>query len=218
MRVLRPFLWAAVLVAAFLYLTSAAHWDVGTVLRPVRNVERLWTEPASAATAGGYTADEQNNIDIYHSATRRHGQYHIDRGAARTGSSGAYPGKGTGSGFIINPDGQILTNNHVVRGTAQLDRHAVRQEKSTRRSVLGTDPRNDLALIKIDAGRKLPALQLGDSDHLVVGQKVLAIGNPFGFGGTLTTGIVSSLDRTIQTEEERAGGHDPDRRRHQSGQ
>ena len=62
--------------------------------------------------------------------------------------------------------------------------------------VLGTDPRNDLALIKIDAGRKLPALQLGDSDHLVVGQKVLAIGNPFGFGGTLTTGIVSSLDRT----------------------
>ena len=84
--------------------------------------------------------------------------------------------------------------------------------------VLGYDPRNDLALIKIDVPRKLPSLRLGDSDHLVVGQKVLAIGNPFGFEGTLTTGIVSSLDRSIQTEDRKLEGHDPDRRGHQSGQ
>src|SRR5581483_10012116 len=70
-------------------------------------------------------------------------------------------------------------------------------------SVVGYDPTHDLALIKIDAGRKLPSLRLGDSENLQVGQKVLAIGNPFEFGGTLTTGIVSSLDRTITTEENR---------------
>ena len=118
---------------------------------------------------------------------------------------GAYQGKGAGSGFIINPDGQILTNYHVVRGTAQLT-VTLSDKKGYKARMLGTDSRNDLALIKIDAGRKLPALQLGDSDHLVVGQKVLAIGNPFGFGGTLTTGIVSSLDRSIETEEERLEG------------
>ena len=65
--------------------------------------------------------------------------------------------------------------------------------------MLGVDQRNDLALIKIDADRKLPTLPLGDSDHLVVGQKVIAIGNPFGqFGGTLTIGVVSALDRSHQ--------------------
>ncbi len=204
MRVLRPFALAAALVAVFLYLTSASHWDVGSVLRPVRNMERLWSEPAAAATAGGYTADEQNNIDIYHSAS----------GATVNITSivvqedwfwGAYQGKGAGSGFIINPDGQILTNYHVVRGTAQLT-VTLSDKKSYKARILGTDSRNDLALIKIDAGGKLPALKLGDSDHLVVGQKVLAIGNPFGFGGTLTTGVVSSLDRSIETEEERLEG------------
>jgi S1-C subfamily serine protease len=68
---------------------------------------------------------------------------------------------------------------------------------------LARDPRSDLALIKIEAPSKLPTLHLGESDNLVVGQKVLAIGNPFGLQGTLTTGIVSSLDRTIQTEDSR---------------
>ena len=77
-------------------------------------------------------------------------------------------------------------------------------KKDYKARVLVRDPRNDLALIKIDTPRKLPTLRLGDSDELVVGQKVLAIGNPFGFQGTLTTGIVSSLDRTIQTEENQA--------------
>ncbi len=69
--------------------------------------------------------------------------------------------------------------------------------------MLGTDPRSDLALIKIDAGAKLPTVNLGNSEALVVGQKVLAIGNPFGLDGTLTTGVVSSLNRSLQTEEDR---------------
>ncbi len=88
----------------------------------------------------------------------------------------------------------------MVKGAAQLT-VKLTDKKVYKAKVLGRIPRNDLALIKIDAGRKLPTLRLGDSDALVVGQKVLAIGNPFGFEGTLTTGIVSSLDRNIQTED-----------------
>jgi S1-C subfamily serine protease len=204
MRVLRPFALAAALVTVFLYLTSTAHWDVGKMLRPVTNVERLWSEPAAAATAGGYTPDEQNNIDIYHGA--RDATVNITSIVVQEDWFwGATQGKGAGSGFIINPDGQILTNYHVVRGTAQLT-VTLADKKSYKARILGTDQRNDLALIKIDAGKKLPSLKLGDSEHLVVGQKVLAIGNPFGFGGTLTTGVVSSLDRSIETEEERLEG------------
>jgi S1-C subfamily serine protease len=111
-----------------------------------------------------------------------------------------FPQEGTGSGFILNPDGEILTNNHVVQGAAQLT-VKLSNSKEYKAKILARDPRSDLALIKIEAPGKLPSLRLGDSDGLVVGQKVLAIGNPFGFQGTLTTGIVSSLDRTIQTED-----------------
>ena len=110
--------------------------------------------------------------------------------------------EGAGSGFIINADGEILTNNHVVRGSRQLT-VTLHDKKVYKAKVLDLDSRNDLALLKIEAGHKLPTLPLGNSGALVVGQKVLAIGNPFGFGGTLTTGIVSSLDRSIQTEENR---------------
>jgi len=201
MRVLRPFLWAAVLAGAFLYLTSVANWNVGRLLQPVRNVTHSWSEPINAATATGYSPDEQNNIDIY-KASRAATVYITSTVYREDFFFRVYPAEGTGSGFIINPEGEILTNNHVVAGTAQLT-VTLDDKKTYKAKLLVTDPRNDLALIKIDAGKKLPALHLGDSDHLVVGQKVLAIGNPFQFQGTLTTGIVSSLDRTIQTEENR---------------
>ena len=95
--------------------------------------------------------------------------------------------EGAGSGFIINPEGEILTNNHVVRGSRQVT-VTLHDQKVYKAKVLDLDTRNDLALIKIEAGHKLPTLPLGNSDALVVGQKVLAIGNPFGFDGTLTTG------------------------------
>jgi S1-C subfamily serine protease len=204
MRALRPFIWAAILVTAFLYITSGSRWDFGRLVQPVRNIGRLWSEPAAVQTAAALTGDEQNNIDIYKAA----------HDATVNITSVVYrenwffqmqPVKGAGSGFIINPDGQILTNNHVVSGTAELS-VTLADKKSYRARVLGVDPRNDLALIKIETGRKLPALKLGDSDSVVVGQKVLAIGNPFGFGGTLTTGVVSSLNRSIETEEERLEG------------
>ena len=203
MKALRPFLWAAIMVAGFLYVTSTGHWDA--VLRPVRNVERLWSEPASAAAPTGYTPDEQNNIDIYRNASEA--TVNITSRAFREDwFNQVYPVEGAGSGFILNPDGEILTNNHVVAGATQLS-VTLADKKSYKAKILGTEPRNDLALIKIEAGRKLPSLHLGDSDGLVVGQKVLAIGNPFGqFAGTLTTGIVSSLGRSIQTEERQLEG------------
>jgi len=159
------------------------------------------SEPAAAATATGYSSDEQNNIDVY-KASREAAVYITSTVYREDFFFRVYPAEGTGSGFIINPEGEILTNNHVVSGTAQLT-VTLADKKVYKAKVLGVDARNDLALIRIDAGRKLPALRLGDSDHLVVGQKVLAIGNPFQFQGTLTTGIVSSLDRTIQIEESR---------------
>jgi len=197
MKAVRPFLWAAVMVAGFVYITSAGRW--GAVLRPVRTVGRLWSAPASAASAGGYTPDEQNTIDIY--KTAHEATVNIATRAFREDwFMQVYPVEGAGSGFIINADGEILTNNHVVQGANQLT-VTLADQKTYKATVKGVDPRNDLALIKIDAGRKLPALRLGDSDGVVVGQKVLAIGNPFGLGGTLTTGVVSSLGRTLKTEE-----------------
>jgi S1-C subfamily serine protease len=200
MKVLRPFLWATILVAGFLYVTSVAHWDLGRALQPVRSVGRLWSDPPAAETAG-FSADEQNNINIYKNA----------RDATVNITSVVYredwffrviPAEGAGSGFIVKPTGEIVTNNHVVSGTAELT-VTLADKKVYKAKVLATDPRNDLALIRIDTGRKLPSLPLGNSDTLVVGQKVLAIGNPFRFEGTLTTGVVSSLGRIIDTEENR---------------
>src|SRR5215510_10163601 len=200
MRVLRPLMLATILAAAFVYITSVARWDAGRLLRPIG--QRVWSEPTSAA--GNFSADEQNNVDIYR--TSRDATVNITSVVYREDwFFGVYQGEGAGSGFIINPDGQILTNNHVVSGTARLT-VTLADKKTYKARILGRDPRNDLALIKIDADRKLPALKLGDSEGIVVGQKVLAIGNPFGFGGTLTTGVVSSLDRNIQTEERNLEG------------
>jgi S1-C subfamily serine protease len=195
MKVLRPFAWAMMIVAAFVYITEVTHWDFARV----RSMGRLWTEPASAATS--YSPDEQNNIDIYKAA--RDATVNITSTTyVQNWFMQVFPQKGTGSGFVINPDGQILTNNHVVQGASQLTVKLANQKEYKAR-VLARDPRSDLALIRISASDKLPSLHLGESDNLVVGQKVLAIGNPFGFQGTLTTGIVSSLDRSIQTEDSR---------------
>jgi S1-C subfamily serine protease len=111
-----------------------------------------------------------------------------------------YPVKGLGSGFIINEDGEIVTNKHVIVGSSKVQ-VTLSDQKQYDATVLGIDSRDDLAILKIDAGRKLPFLPLGDSDKLLVGQKVLAIGNPFALGGTLTTGIVSSLGRMLDNED-----------------
>jgi serine protease Do len=101
-----------------------------------------------------------------------------------------------GSGFIISPDGVIVTNNHVVKGartlSVTLDDGTVLQAK-----VLGVDPRTDIAVLKVDAKRSLPFIQLGNSRDVKPGEWVVAMGNPFGLGGTVTAGIVSAVSRDI---------------------
>jgi Do/DeqQ family serine protease len=103
------------------------------------------------------------------------------------------PQAGLGSGVIISADGYILTNNHVIEGADAIEVQ-LNDSRSTRAKVIGTDPDTDLAVLKIQLDR-LPALTLGNSDQLQVGDQVLAIGNPFGVGQTVTGGIVSAIGR-----------------------
>jgi len=108
------------------------------------------------------------------------------------------PREGQGSGFIIDKDGYILTNNHVV-AKAQRITVTLSNGKKIAASLIGRDPSSDLAVIKIPASDTNSVAVLGDSDLVKVGQKAIAIGNPFGLSHTLTTGIVSALNREIQT-------------------
>jgi S1-C subfamily serine protease len=106
-------------------------------------------------------------------------------------------GAGSGSGFVLDRDGYILTNDHVVDG-AQSVRVRFDGGASTSARIVGTDPSTDLALLKIDpSGRKLTPLALGSSSELKVGQPAIAIGSPFRLEGTLTTGVISALGRSI---------------------
>jgi len=110
------------------------------------------------------------------------------------------PRQGTGSGSIVNQEGYILTNHHVIEDAQRLE-VTLADGSKWRGKLVGTDPDSDLAVIKIDAPReRLVFLPLGDSNSLMVGQKVLAIGNPFGLGQTLTTGVISSLKRTLRAQ------------------
>jgi serine protease Do len=106
------------------------------------------------------------------------------------------PQQSLGSGFIIDKDGYILTNNHVIENAGMI-MVKLANEKEYEAKVVGRDPRTDLALIKINARGDLPVVRIGDSDSLQVGDWVLAIGNPFGLGQTVTAGIVSAKGRVI---------------------
>jgi len=110
------------------------------------------------------------------------------------GDQGTQAQTGLGSGVIISPDGYILTNNHVVEGADEIE-VTLTDSRRARATVIGTDPESDLAVLKVDLD-KLPVIVLGDSDQLAVGDQVLAIGNPFGVGQTVTSGIVSALGRS----------------------
>ncbi|MBI5967385.1 MAG: trypsin-like peptidase domain-containing protein, partial [Deltaproteobacteria bacterium] len=145
------------------------------------------------------TEDEKNNVAIYQKASPSVVNI-ISTVIARDFFFTPIPREGSGSGSIIDTHGHILTNNHVIRDAQKLEVTLFDGSKWPAKLV-GTDPDNDLAAIKIDApAEKLKPLPLGDSQKLQVGQKVLAIGNPFGLGLTLTTGIISSLGRTIRSE------------------
>jgi serine protease Do len=130
------------------------------------------------------------------------------------------PARGSGSGFIVSPNGYILTNNHVV---ADADRVTVTlyDRRIFTARVIGRDPSTDVALIKID-GTGLPTAVLGDDRQVQVGQPVVAIGNPLGLRSTVTSGIVSAKERSslgeLLNNRVRGVGLHPDRRGHQPGQ
>jgi serine protease DegQ len=109
------------------------------------------------------------------------------------GEQGNEPQIGLGSGVIVSPNGFILTNNHVIEGADEIE-VTLNDRRSARAKIIGTDPDTDLAILKIELDR-LPVIVLGDSDGAQVGDRVLAIGNPFGVGQTVTSGIVSALGR-----------------------
>jgi S1-C subfamily serine protease len=108
-------------------------------------------------------------------------------------------GTATGSGFVIDGEGHILTNNHVIEGAEKVTVKLGKSEKSHPAEVVGTDPGTDIALLKVDApAKELHPLTLGRSQEVEVGDPVVAIGNPFGLDRTVTSGIVSALQRQIQ--------------------
>ncbi|HLW60562.1 MAG TPA: trypsin-like peptidase domain-containing protein [bacterium] len=110
---------------------------------------------------------------------------------------GLFPQQGAGSGVIVRPDGYILTNNHVVQGATTI-RVTLLGGKTLTGKLIGRDPLADLAVVKVVAKEPLPSVRLGDSRNLQVGQLTIAIGNPFGLGSTVTTGVVSALNRNIE--------------------
>jgi len=153
----------------------------------------------SMGQAFSVTEDEKNNIAIYEKVAD--GVVNVTSIAVQMDFFfNVFPTQGSGSGSIIDTKGHILTNHHVVANAQKLE---VTLADGSRwpAKLIGSDPDNDLAVIKIDAPKeKLKIIPMGDSKNLRIGQKVLAIGNPFGLERTLTTGIISSLGRTIRSE------------------
>ena len=145
------------------------------------------------------TMDEINNIEIYRKASP--GVVNISSVVVEYDSFyRPIPKEGTGSGVIIDKLGHIVTNNHVIQDSQRLE-VTLYDGTKTGAILVGTDPGYDLAVIKITVpGKKLAVIPMGNSKDLKAGQKVLAIGNPFGLGQTLTTGVISSLQRSIKTD------------------
>jgi S1-C subfamily serine protease len=165
-------------------------------------------EITEASGGEGLDSEEQNNISVY-----RKNIPSVVNVTSRAMSFdffyGMVPQEGQGSGFVIDKEGHILTNYHVVADARQVE-VTLHNRKKYKATVVGTDPAHDLAVILIKAPDLVPSV-LGDSRNLQVGQKVYAIGNPFGLAGTMTRGIVSSIrpvrepngatiDEAIQTD------------------
>jgi putative serine protease PepD len=194
------------LVLVALVLLLGAYW-AGARFSPRQpvTVEAVPPAPPKAASGssqsdGALTTDESINVRVYRQASPAVANI-LTKATEYDFWMDAVPVEGAGSGFIIDPRGYILTNFHVVQ-EAQSIEVVLGDQSRYPAKFIGADQRNDVALIKIEPkGKQLMALTLGDSGSLQVGQKVLAIGNPFGFQSTLTTGVVSALGRTVQTSQ-----------------
>jgi len=196
------------LILVALILVLGAYW-VGSRYGP-RQAEKVearhlaaqagLAEKTVAGKAEALTEEEAINVRIYRQASPAVANI-LTKATEYDFFMDPVPVEGAGSGFVIDPRGYILTNFHVVAGAQTIEVILGNQSRYPGKFV-GADQRNDVALVKIDPkGKQLVALPLGDSAALQVGQKVLAIGDPFGFQSTLTTGVVSALGRTVQTSE-----------------
>jgi S1-C subfamily serine protease len=189
MKLLRPIAIAVVLVGGFFYFTTYRSGTFRTINSPAAKVEI--TEAANNNTLD---ADEQNNISVYRKNIGSVVNV-TSKAVAFDFFYGLVPQEGQGSGFIIDKDGHVLTNYHVIADARQVE-VTLHNRKKYRATIVGTDRSHDLAVVQIKAPDLTPMV-LGDSKNLQVGQKVYAIGNPFGLAGTLTSGIVSSI-RSVQ--------------------
>ncbi|MGD0578604.1 MAG: trypsin-like peptidase domain-containing protein [Bryobacteraceae bacterium] len=194
----RIFLLAILLAGGFIGWTTWSKWSPRAHLISSHEAP-LWTGPSTVEGAG-LGSDELNNIEIYKRA-REATVNIVSTVLRRNWFLEVFPEKETGSGMIIDKQGRILTNAHVVSGSAQALEVTLAGGRKYKAERIYVDRTSDMALIRITPKEDLKVLPLGDSDKLQVGQKVLAIGNPFGFDGTLTTGIVSSLNRDIHGQD-----------------
>ncbi len=192
MKLLRPVLLAVVFAGAFYYFTTYRSGQIHPANWFGRPSNRV--EITEAASGESFDAEEQNNIGVY--------RKNIDSVVNITSRAmtfdffyGLVPQEGQGSGFIIDKEGHVLTNYHVIAEARQVE-VTLHNRKKYRATVVGTDRSHDLAVIQIK-GPGLTPMVLGDSRNLQVGQKVYAIGNPFGLAGTMTRGIISSI-RPVQ--------------------
>jgi S1-C subfamily serine protease len=208
MKLIRPLVLAVAIAASFFYFTtwrSNSHEEFrpsNWITRPDR------VEITEAAPGGGLDEEEQNNISVYKKNIPSIVNV-TSRAVTFDFFYGLVPQEGQGSGFVIDKEGHILTNYHVIAEARQVE-VTLHNRKKYKATVIGTDQAHDLAVIQIKAPDLVPAV-LGDSRNLQVGQKVYAIGNPFGLSGTMTRGIVSSIrpvrepngamiDEAIQTD------------------
>jgi len=192
MKLLRPVAIAVLLVGFFFYFTTYRSRSFHLINSPAEKIEV--TEAASNEPLDG---EEQNNISVYRKNIGSVVNV-TSKAVAFDFFYGLVPQEGQGSGFIIDHDGHILTNYHVIAEARQVE-VTLHNRKKYRATVVGTDRSHDLAIIQIKAPELAP-MTLGDSKNLQVGQKVYAIGNPFGLSGTLTSGLVSSI-RSVQEPE-----------------
>ena len=160
--------------------------------------EKAAEQAVAGITDSTVASDERNNQEIYQAMSP--GVVNITSTTIVQDWFNAYPQQGSGSGSILDKDGHILTNFHVVQEAQKIE-VSLANKKTYQAQVIGADPDNDLAVLKIAApADELKTIPLGTAKDLFVGQKVLAIGNPFGLDRTLTTGIVSGLSRPIRSE------------------
>jgi S1-C subfamily serine protease len=192
MKLLRPVAIAILLVGVFFYFTTYRSRTFHLVNSPVEKID-----VTEAASNEPLDSDEQNNISVYRKNIGSVVNV-TSKAVAFDFFYGLVPQEGQGSGFIIDHDGHILTNYHVIAEARQVE-VTLHNRKKYRATVVGTDRSHDLAIIQIKAPELAP-MTLGDSKNLQVGQKVYAIGNPFGLSGTLTSGLVSSI-RSVQEPE-----------------